>query len=59
MTAEPSTEGDKALFKQVRSMPGNNFCADCNAAGGWSFICDIDVKILVDWIQFLLRSGLG
>ncbi|KAG2185136.1 hypothetical protein INT44_001926 [Umbelopsis vinacea] len=32
MTSEPSTEGDKALFKQVRSMPGNNFCADCRAA---------------------------
>ncbi|KAI8575403.1 hypothetical protein K450DRAFT_262065 [Umbelopsis ramanniana AG] len=32
MTSEPSTEGDKALFKQVRNMPGNNFCADCRAA---------------------------
>ncbi|KAH8552778.1 hypothetical protein BGW37DRAFT_271523 [Umbelopsis sp. PMI_123] len=32
MTVEPSTEGDKELFKRVRSMPGNNYCADCNAA---------------------------
>ncbi|GAB5589535.1 hypothetical protein Unana1_04435 [Umbelopsis nana] len=29
---EASTESDKELFKRVRSMPGNNFCADCNAA---------------------------
>lgn len=34
---EASTESDKELFKRVRSMPGNNFCADCNAAG-WYYI---------------------
>ncbi|KAJ2955167.1 hypothetical protein NQZ79_g8792 [Umbelopsis isabellina] len=29
---EISTESDKELLKRVRSLPGNNFCADCNAA---------------------------
>jgi Arf-GAP/coiled-coil/ANK repeat/PH domain-containing protein len=36
--AEGNTESDKELFKRVRGMPGNNFCADCNAAG-WYWWC--------------------